>query len=146
MNRKAHAGQRPHRSAARGFSLIELMVAVTILAILAAVAFPSYRNHVVKTHRDTAKACLVEHAQFLERYYTTNLTYEGANPALGCQTESGMDDRYTFAADDLTATTYTLTATPIGAQATSDTKCGVLTLYEDGSREEGGSGDLADCW
>ena len=52
---------------------------VAVIAILAAIAYPSYINYVVESRRTTATACLVEHGQFMERLYTTNLSYQ-VNP------------------------------------------------------------------
>lgn len=56
----------------RGFTLIELMIVVVIIAILASIAIPSYRNHICKVERNQAKADLQAFAQAMERYYTTN--------------------------------------------------------------------------
>ena len=58
------------RPVSRGFTLIEMMVVVAIIAILAAVAYPSYRDSVARGRRSDAKAVLTEAAQWVEREYT----------------------------------------------------------------------------
>jgi len=147
----------PQRSA-RGFTLIELMIVVAIIAIIAAIAYPSYINSITKTNRAAAKACLSEHANYMERYYTTNLSYYkdtagtvlAALPALGCDTDGGMNTKYTFsfsaAPTAASPNTYTIQAAPQGVQASRDTQCGTLTLNQAGTRTESGTGTLADCW
>jgi type IV pilus assembly protein PilE len=117
------------------------MIAVAIIGILAAIAYPSYQRHVIETRRTAAQACLTELAQFMERYYTTNLRYTGATlPTTSCQ--SDLSEHYTFGFKDgtLTATTYTLQATAQGAQATRDAACTPLTLDQAGVRGP------ANCW
>ena len=119
---------------------------MAIIGILAAIAYPAYQTQIVKTYRASAKSCVSEHAQFMERYYTTNMTYVGAVPNLACNTDNNLDQRYTITAGGLAARTFTITATPIGAQLASDTQCGTLTLNEAGTRTISGSGTVADCW
>src|SRR5215469_15393153 len=68
--------------AAAGFTLIELMIVVGIIAVLVAIAYPSYQQHIIKTNRTAAEGCLSEYSNYMERYYTTNLTY-GQLPASG---------------------------------------------------------------
>ena len=133
------------RARSRGFTLIEVMIVVVVVAILAAIAYPSYTNHVVRSHRDAAKACMAEYAQFMERYYTTNLSYDidaDDLPVLGCATASNLDDRYTISLDDLAQGTYTVVATPQGVQASKDTKCGTLKLSHTGNK----TASDASCW
>lgn len=124
-----------------GFTLIEVMIVVAIIAILASIALPSYQQQVLTTNRARAKACMSEFAQAYERRYTTTMSYAGAALVLGCQTESRLNERYTITAAT-TATTYTITATPIGAQL-KDTMCGVLTLNQAGTK---GATDPSKCW
>lgn len=133
----------PQRSA--GFTLVELMVVVTIVAILGAIAYPGYRSHVVKTQRSAAKACVAQYAQFMERYYTTRLTYVDAAPVLGCASEGNMALNYAFSVTGVAATAYTAQAVPTTAFAARDTQCGTLTLNQMGVRGVS-SGSVADCW
>jgi type IV pilus assembly protein PilE len=134
----------------QGFSLVELLVVLVIISILAAIAVPGYRTYAVRTHRAAAKSCMLETAQFMERYYTTNptgLTYAGAAiPDGGCRTEGNLNTRYTLSLDTLAQNTYRIVATPVGAQALGDAACGVLTLDQSGTRTEAGSSDVDTCW
>jgi type IV pilus assembly protein PilE len=134
----------PHRTMA-GVTLIELLVVTVIIAILAAIAVPAYQSHVIKTNRSAAKACLSEYAQFMERYYTTNLTYAGATGTPACKDDANLKQRYAFATSNLAQGTYTLTASPVGAQR-RDTQCGVLKIIQDGSKTASGSGGTTFCW
>jgi type IV pilus assembly protein PilE len=125
------------------------MVVVLIVSILAAIAYPGYRSHVVKTQRAAAKGCLLQYAALMERYYTTQLTYVDADDldVPGCAGEGNMPLNYTFSLvpADLTASTYTARAVPTTAFAARDTQCGTLTLDQAGVRGVS-SGTLADCW
>ena len=122
-----------------GFTLIELMVVVAVIGILAAIALPSYNRYVQKTRRSAASACLVESAQFMERFYTTNMTYAGATlPGSECMNETGPFYAITLAAQ--TASTYTVQAAPHGAQAGDS--CGTLSLTSTGAKSPTTTG----CW
>lgn len=128
-----------------GFTLIEVMIAVLIIAVLVGIAYPTYDNHVTNSRRAAAASCLVERAQFMERFYTTNMTYVGAPDPAECQ---DLGDHYDLTIDDVDARTYTLTATPIGRQAAKDTKCGALSLNHQGVRSVADSATWSaeQCW
>lgn len=129
-----------------GFTLIEVMIVVAIIGILAAVALPAYQEHVIKTRRAAATGCLLELAQFMERYYTTNMSYAGAAlPNTSCRNELATFYAFGHAVGSPAAGSYTLNAVPQGAQL-SDTRCGTLGINQAGTRTETGTGTVADCW
>lgn len=132
----------------QGVTLVELLITVAIVSILAAIAYPSYLTHVAKTNRNAAKACMTQYTQFMERYYTTRMTYVDAAPNLACATESNLDTRYTFTIGDLTASTYTVLATPTANWASRDSRCGTLSLTQAGVRSAGtgSADDISYCW
>lgn len=129
-----------------GFTLLELMVTVAIVAILSTIAYSSYSSHVIKSRRAAAAGCLQERAQFMERYYTTNLTYAGAPNPPQCGPDISPFYTVGFAAAPSSASprAYTLQIVPQGVQ-TKD-KCGTLTLNARGQRSQGTGGTEGECW
>ncbi len=113
----------------RGFTLIELMVVVVIVGILAAVAYPSYKNYILKGHRSSAQAFLMDAAQRQQQYFLDNRTYATSLGALfGTATESaavpGEVSKY-YGTPVIATTagpppTFVITATPQGSQATNN--------------------------
>ncbi|MBB1088043.1 type IV pilin protein [Lysobacter sp. SG-8] len=143
-------GGRPARVS--GFTLVELMIVVLVIAVLMGIAYPSYQNHTIKTRRATAAACVLEASQFMERFYTTNLRYDQnqagvavALPQTQCMTD--LAGHYAVQLAATTATTYSVSAVPQGRQASLDTKCGTLGLNQAGAKSVSVSGtSVAECW
>lgn len=117
---------KPHerRLRARGFTLIELMVTVAIVAILAAIAYPSYRDYVLRGRLVDATNGLSTMRANMERYFQDNRTYLSTgsytSPCLVSSTLR-MVGSFTLSCDGsygaVTATTYTLVATGSGTTA-----------------------------
>jgi type IV pilus assembly protein PilE len=136
----------PHR----GFTLIEVMIVVAIVAILTALAFPSYTEYIRRGHRAEARAALLQASQWMERAATATGTYPptASFPTTLTTIKSG---RYTIAvasppASAASGTAYTLTATPAGGQ--QGDKCGNYTLTHTGVRgaASGALPLMTECW
>jgi len=161
---------------ASGFTLMELMITVVILAILASIAIPSYVAYVERGKRAAARSALLAAASFLERNFTTNGCYNFRSVD-SCQKQAGTDSQtidayspsegkasYRITADfsgSGAGQAYTLTAEPCktadcskapgGFEPFSD-ECGKLTLTHTGARdyepkpEDKDKVDMATCW
>lgn len=134
-------------TARNGFTLIELMIVVAIVAVLAAIAYPSYQEQINRSRRADAKTVLMENAQFMERFYTQNGTYANAMlPYLEAPKDGGTKFYdLAFAGGQPTATTFVVVATPKGAM-TGDA-CGNFTINQVGLKfTSGGSRSADECW
>jgi type IV pilus assembly protein PilE len=138
----------------RGFTLIELMITVAIIAILSAVAYPAYTSHIVKAKRSAAQSFMQMAATKQEQsmlnartYYTAATAAEWSAQRMTVPSEVATVYTVTMTADNAsTPPSYTVTATPFGNQDAKDTKCKVLTLNNLGTKGKSGTGALAECW
>ena len=123
----------------RGFGLLELMIALLVVAVLLGFAIPSYRQYVSRAHRAEAVRTLLAAAECQERIRAETGYYDTSRCA------SDLDNRhYTFRvepADELASLTFTVLSTP-----RQPDHCGTLALDQAGTRSAGGGADVADCW
>ncbi len=140
----------------RGFTLTELMIVVSIIGIIAAIAYPSYLGQVRKSRRSDAQSALLRTAQVLERCHTEYNVYNNKscpaidntdNTKLAAAYTTTDGNYYTISATTLTSTAFTLEAAPQGDQAND--KCGTLTYNHIGTKglKSASSGmTVSDCW
>lgn len=141
----------------RGFSLIELMIALVVIAILAAIGYPSYTEYINRGKRAEGKSALMRAAQQLERFYSLNNCYPSGTANCGNAASSSAalaavsvnafsGDSAAGSAYNLSVTTtpqaFTLTATP----TFTDAKCGNLTLANTGAKGKTGTESVQNCW
>ena len=153
----------------QGFTLIELMIVVAIVAILAAIALPSYNQYVIKSNRADAKVALMKYAQMQESYYVQNMSYAqdltsgSGGLGIGATVTSeegfyGISLTKAPAGCDGTSagtpcTGFTLTAAPVSSgRQDGDSACKAFTINHLGVRQaKTGSGTLSIpqgkvCW
>jgi type IV pilus assembly protein PilE len=146
----------------RGFTLIELMIVVVIVAILLGIGLPAYQNQVIKSKRSVGKGELMKVAASQEQYFVNNKRYatdladlgyaDGADgyevDAEGQWIADGSDRAiYEITLQSASTTAFVLQADPLKAQA-KDTQCQTLTLSNTGVKGVTDSPTLsaADCW
>lgn len=122
-------------SRSRGFTLIELMIAVAIVGLLAAIAFPSYQSYMRKSRRSDAFIALSQIQMAQERWRGSHIEYTNTLGATGLElpafSERGF---YGLAISNASTTGYVATATPTnpGPQL-ADTDCTPLTVTVSGA-------------
>ena len=121
-----------------GFTLIELMVTVAIVAIIASVALPGYSAFTRQANRTDATKTMQLASQSLERCYSRRFTYLGCN-VNGTAMNNGSTMQtpnlyYTITFTMPDAQDYTLTAVPVAAPQTGDTQCAQFTLSSTGAQ------------
>lgn len=143
-----------------GFTLIELMIVVGIIAIIASIAYPSYTAAVMKSNRSEAKVGLTETAQQLQRCFTAYGRFDDPDGKKRCNVYVKLttgDSKITTVGSQFyditlspaaTATTYTLVAKPAKAPQTKDKDCNELSINQAGVKKAKklDNSDNDKCW
>ena len=133
-----------------GFTLIEMLIVLVIMAIITSFAWPAYHQQVLKTRRSTGVGALVELAARLEHYYIDHSTYTGAS--LGTQAGSifpvmTRNGYYRLSIANQNDLTFLISATPTARGKQDSDKCGAFTLDSLGNRGlQGNTIAFQLCW
>ncbi|CAK0771116.1 type IV pilus assembly protein PilE [Gammaproteobacteria bacterium] len=147
----------------RGFTLLEIIITVAIISILAAIAYPSYQNSILKSRRADAKSVLLQATNWMERFYTANHRYDQdvdgnlvttstttGFPSSGLTKSPivGTTKYYDISLSGVTQIAYTLNATPRSATNQTNDSCKTLTLDQAGIKGVTGGATMSvtDCW
>jgi len=144
---KARRAAKVRVARVTGYTLIELLIVMTVVGILAAVAYPSYTESVRRARRSDAMIRLIEAAQTLERCYTQlGGVYDHVDCPIRSTVEIISSAGFYQVMPTVTATTYRLTATPVTDDPQAeDTGCASFTLTNTGAKTATGSRGNA-CW
>jgi len=131
-----------------GFSLIELMITLLIVAILTAIGSYVYGNYAIKNTRVGIQSFMQSIAGKQEQYMLDARAYASSVSTLSLTQPSWLSGKYTVAVtvqNSATPPSYTITATPAGGQV-SDTDCGTMSLSSSGTKTASGTKGASGCW
>ena len=158
VRNSSHHSNRPLKDS-RGFTLVELMIVVAIVGVLAAIAYPSYSQYILKSHRTDARNAVLDLASRQERFFSINNAYSTSPAALGYgATASTFPVSVSVSGQSYYTLTATISSAPSGFVAiaipvspqTADTKCYSFQVDQSGAQSNLDSGGSAlsttGCW
>lgn len=139
------------RRTQRGFTLLELMIVVVVIAILASFAVSNYSRYAMRTRRADAKEMLMRIAAAEERHYTSFNKYtKNLKDDLGFSSDTPPTEKgyYTIKIADVDASAlkYTLSAEPVAGGAQGKDACKTLSLASSGTKDKTGDESNGKCW
>lgn len=129
----------------RGFTLIELMIVVAIVAILTSIAVPSYNDYVIRGRLVDGTAALADGRIKIEQFFQDNLTYVGADTAVPSRCPATTAN-FTYACTGLSTTNYTITATGRGMVSAFSYTIDQANLKQTTGFKSGWGTPTQPCW
>ncbi len=141
----------------QGFSLIEILFVISIIALFAVFSYPNYRQSITRARRLDGQTALIELANRMENYYMKKQTYQGATLGMGSDNDllssnHSPQNWYILVITSQTDSAFSLQAIPRGAQALDDKACQILSFNSFGQKGitsgPGGAptATLRQCW
>ena len=158
----SHTARQPARM--HGFTLIELMIVIAVIAILAKLALPAYQQYILRAQRAEARTQLLAAAQFMQSFYAANdrYDYDRSGKAVIILMPAGLKRAPTlgtakyqlngkiasagFYSVSVTATAFTLTMAPIAGTNAAADECGAFSITNTGLRSNSGKLPADICW
>jgi type IV pilus assembly protein PilE len=161
-NTKRACIMKNHKHTLAGFTLMEMLIVISIIAIMASIAMASYQSSIIKTKRKAAISTLMQVTSEQEEYFVNNKGYATDLTDLGYANTGASGDPFfiddngnsststdgiykVVFASGATARAFTLSAIPINGQ-TKDTQCATISLASSGVRTTTGTGTASDCF
>lgn len=142
MKKRFYRGSYLRFGVASGFTLIELMITVAILAILLSIAIPNYSNYLLRAKRSEGRSTLMDVIARQERFYSDNQRYANSLSDIGLNSAISENGYYTITVSSTTPFQAAIaTATPKAPFV--DAECGALSITTANVRSSGGG---TDCW
>ena len=139
----------PSVPSSKGFTLVELMVTIVVVAILAAIAVPSYTAQIRKSRRTEGRTAVLDAAAREERFFATHNFYTQTSTDLSYTPfPAAVGNYYTLNVvcnDKACASGFTVTATPTGPQV-NDTVCTSFTVDQTGLQSATPAANATTCW
>lgn len=141
----------PHHPS-HGYTLVELLIALALTGILAALSYPSFARHLATGYRADARRTLLEAALAMQRHHALHLSFTTADglapslPAALRQSPSQGRAIYIIQVDQVSPSSYRLVARPVTPGPMADDACGQLTLDEVQRQGHTGSAPAESCW
>ena len=134
-----------------GFTLFEIIIALIIVAVLTAIAIPTYQSQITKARRNDGKLALLNLAQRMETYYLQQQSYQGATLGENSETDVLPSDKsskkfYQLKIITQSDSEFLLAAVPLNSQAKHDKTCGSFQINHLGEKSITGNGKLGECW
>lgn len=138
--------QKDFRFKLLGFSLLEILVSIALIAILAGIGYPSYQSYLIRSHRTEGQTALLDLANRMEEYYAQHNNYQGVSlDELGIPSATAHH-YYQLFIQVTSPTSYLLLAQAKEPQAQQDQGCEVLTYDSYGNKNSQGQNAQQDCW